>query len=428
MLMGDPRITSVAIDMLPANDFYDPRNQMLFRILSSLYPKYPDLDPIAVNSHLKDSGMLDAVGGRDHLGKVMSNCPSPANIESYCNVVRKQATKRRLLDASRKIASIAMGPDEDVPMSIRALDALEDATEETFSEQPADLQGIAGPIIDDAMTKPEQDYWGIPTGIADGAFDELTGGIQPGQFWVIGSVPSMGKSTLIKSIAMGVGAQGQGEPLILSTEMTPSAIARFAIAEAAQIHTNALRRRNLTDSQKDRLAKVRDDSNMRGVKVLYAAGKTVGEVRIIARSHKRRFGLPLLIVDLASGLRADVEGGENQRIAAILRWLVAMKSELECCVVCCAHLNRLVTSNEGRRPQLANLRDSGEWEQHADRVLFIHREGYYDANKPNVTEIIQAKDREDGRIASAWIEWKKATGRYERANRPCTDGSEPPSY
>jgi replicative DNA helicase len=427
-MMSDPIAANTALDVIRAEDFSDPRNGALFRVLASLYPSCPGLDVVVVTDHIKTTGQEAAVGGSSRIGGLLGVGAEPESMRAHCVLLRDKHQRRRLLGAASEIAHIAKtAPAGDI--SAAALDAIEDAIMQDKTDSPVSMQAIANPIIEDVLAGEPRETWGIPTGIGGGAFDELTGGIQAGQFWVLGAVPSMGKSTLVAAITQSVVGKGCGEPLFLSTEMGPAAMARFVIANCASLHTNALRKRNLTDHQRKRVEAVRDGSPLRNFYFSYVPGKTVGQIRRIARAHARRHGLPLLIIDLASGLSADGEHGENARISNILRGLVSIKEDLNCCLIACAHLSRAVAMSEGRRPQLYHLRDSGEWEQHADRVLFLHRESYWDAVKSSVTEIIQAKDREDGHIGSCFLEWKKATRQYERAERPCKDDDGgPPRY
>jgi replicative DNA helicase len=427
--MADALAANTAFDSIKPEAFYDPRNSALFRVLASLYPRHPDLDPIIVRDFVKETGQEQAIGGLERIGACIEKFPSPGQVEAYCSVVNKKYQRRKLLMAAYEIASLAREAPEG-ELTALALDKIECAVDLERMDQPVSIQDAAAPVIEDALNNPSREYWGIPCRLAGGAIDDLTGGIQRQQLWVLGASPSMGKTTLINAICRGVAQAGEGEPLIVGTENTPTSMARTAIAAAAGIHTKALRKRDLTAHQREAVVRVRDDAQLGGYRAIYAAGRSVNEVHAIARAHRRRYGLPLLVIDMVTGLGSPGKDAKEKVDAALLA-LNAMKVALDCCIICCAHLNRQVHTNEGRRPSLANLRDSGEWEQRADRVLFLHREKYYSPTNPgpDVTEIIQAKDREDGGGGSScFVEWKKATGRYERSEKTCSEQPQLPSW
>jgi replicative DNA helicase len=93
------------------------------------------------------------------------------------------------------------------------------------------------------------------------------------------------------------------------------------------------------------------------------------------------------------------EANRQQEISDITRALKAMAKELNVPVVALSQLSRSPERRENKRPQLADLRESGAIEQDADVVLFLYREAAYkspaelDPNTDRDTELIIAKQR-----------------------------------
>lgn len=179
------------------------------------------------------------------------------------------------------------------------------------------------------------------------------------------------------------------EPLIISTEMTAVGIARSSLAVTAGVHTAGLLKSNLGSLQSEKVQGVISNRELAGVKVVYLGGPSIAQIRAVAKRQQRRFGLPLLIIDLASKIRAPGKD-DYERLTAVSAGIAQLKGELGTCIIAAVQINRAAQMNDKRRPELVNLKATGSWEEVADRVLLLHRPSYY-GDMDNRTEIIQAK-------------------------------------
>ena len=226
----------------------------------------------------------------------------------------------------------------------------------------------------------------------------------------------MGKSTFVTALARSIRRTSPkaGAPLIISTEMTPEAVSVEMLASEAGVHSRGLKRRNLTQRQKESVSGVVEHKGLSGIYVHEMPGKSVGAVRAVAKRHKARHGLPLLVVDLASKLKAPGKS-KYEQLSAVSQGLHELKSDLDTCVVATVQINRGVMLNGDKRPELYHLKDTGSWEEDADKVILLHRPDYYGETDQR-TEIIQAKDRMNfGGVRSIYVEYKPGTGRFEAA-------------
>ena len=126
-------------------------------------------------------------------------------------------------------------------------------------------------------------------------------------------------------------------------------------------------------------------------------------------------------------------GSRQEEVSTISRSLKGLAKELNIPILALSQLNRGVENregNEGKRPQLSDLRESGAIEQDADMVIFIHRPEYYHIYADDkgrdlrgMAEIIIAKHR-NGAVGDVLLTFK---GQYTRFQNPEDDANSPSS-
>ena len=411
-MMQDITATDIAADELRAADFYLPQHRLIFGAIMAVYKTGVLPEEILVKLELERSGKLEAAGGRDFLGQVYM-AGNAAGIESYAAELREQTERRGILTMVARLAD-ELKPDQSLEIISETLDTIH-ARRCNVTGEPQDLHALAVPLAKEALEGEDRDFWGLRTGLATNEFDGLTGGVQANQYWVIAARTAMGKSTLVRDLATGLRRMNPaaGLPLILSTEMGEQAIARGALASAAGVAVETLLRRRLSEEQRERVQRIINEKTLEGVRVSYESGLTIPKIRAIARRHKRRHGLPLLVIDMAGQVNGQGQD-ERERLVGVSKGLMALKGELDTCLLACVQVSRAVYLNDEKRPDLKDLKGSGTWEEDADRVLFIHRPAAFGKSDLR-TEVIQAKDRITGRVGSVFLSYRVNEGRYESA-------------
>ena len=146
---------------------------------------------------------------------------------------------------------------------------------------------------------------------------------------------------------------------------------------------------------------------------------SVMELRAKARRAKSEYDIGLIIVDYLQLMTTSEDyGSREQEIASISRSLKALAKELDIPLVACAQLSRAVESRTDKRPQLADLRESGSIEQDADVVMFLFRPEVYGIldeegnSQEGVAEIILGKQR-NGPIGSVFLTFVAECLRFE---------------
>ncbi|MCJ7507780.1 MAG: replicative DNA helicase, partial [candidate division Zixibacteria bacterium] len=245
---------------------------------------------------------------------------------------------------------------------------------------------------------------GIVTGIATGftELDVLTGGLQNSDLVVIAGRPSMGKTSLALSIAEHVAVDEKVPVAIFSLEMTKGQLAQRMLCSRARFSTHKMRTGRISDHEYGNLAIA--VGPLSEAKIFLDDTPSLGilQMRAKARRLKAKENIGLVIVDylqLMQGPRA-IES-RQQEISLISRSLKGLAKELDVPVVALSQLSRAVEIRGGeRRPQLADLRESGAIEQDADLVMFVYRPEMYNITQfrdgrstEGMAEIIVSKHR-----------------------------------
>lgn len=231
----------------------------------------------------------------------------------------------------------------------------------------------------------------IKTGIAK--MDESLGGVERQTLTVLAARPSMGKSTLAWQIARNVATSGL-KAFFFSLEMATASLWAKAACGAAGVRWRDIRNMTATDSQ---ITAVLDETsrlmNRYGECLLIDDGVNTTETiwRAIEK-HK-----PDLVVVDHLRLVADRGDKENKRLGMITQRMKEAAKDFNCGMLVLAQLNRGVEERENKKPNLADLRDSGEIEENADIVLMMHSEDYYEptGNPTVLTEVLVRKFRDD---------------------------------
>jgi replicative DNA helicase len=238
------------------------------------------------------------------------------------------------------------------------------------------------------------------TGLSTGyqGLDEITGGLQPGELFILAARPSMGKTALALNVARNVAVDSEKKVAVFSLEMTARALVLRLLSSEAKVDFSSFRSGLIATEAHGKLMHAASRLAEASIWIDDSGAPTVLEMRAKARRLHAQGGLDLVIVDylqLAHGSgRTD---GREQEISEISRGLKGLAKELDIPVIALSQLNRGPESRkaEEKRPMLADLRESGAIEQDADLILFIYRDVVYnpDTERKDVAEVIIGKNR-----------------------------------
>ncbi len=394
------RVMPQVVELLRPDDFYRDVHSKIYEAMLDLFQRNEPVDPITVTETLKSKGSLEQVGGAAYLAELSETVPVASNASYYARIVRDKAIRRRLIENVSHIADHCFNESEDIE---EILELAESAIFEISQSKIKQGFYSLDQVVKDSIKRIEelgqrnQNITGVPTGFED--LDEITAGFQPSDLIIVAGRPSMGKTAFALNIAQ-YAAVSQGIPVaIFSLEMSKEQLAVRMLCSLAQVDAQKLRRGFLSQSQDwPKLIRAADKLCTAPVFIDDTPAMSVLEMRAKARRLKSEHDLGMLVVDYLQLMRG--RGGNERReqeISEISRSLKAMAKELDVPVVALSQLNRKVEDRPNKRPQMADLRESGAIEQDADVILFIYRDEVYNKSEDNKhkgkAEIIVAKQR-----------------------------------
>ncbi len=381
--------------------FYSDKHKIIFQAILKLMEKSEPVDLVSLSSTLRDNGRLEAIGGESYLAELTTVVPSSSNIEYYAKIVADKFIKRRLIEASEKIAQIGFNEEEEVEHS------LDQAESEIFNiAQKLNSSGFHNieNVLNEAYERLEKlqegtsELRGLSTGFS--SLDFKLSGFQPSDLIILAARPSTGKTSLSLDFARKAAVDNKKSVAFFSLEMSKEQLIDKLLSSEAKVDAWKLRTGNL--NEEDEFEGLRDAIGRLSQAKLFIDDNSYNNVlrmKSAARKLKRKHGLDLIIVDYLQ-LMAPIKTGPNsspvQEVTEISRGLKQLAKELNVPVIALSQLSRNIEHRgENAEPRLADLRDSGSIEQDADVVMFIHRDKSEDENKikDDKTRLIISKHR-----------------------------------
>lgn len=398
ILLENNAINSV-LEILSPGDFYSEAHRKIFTVIIELSERNEPVDFITLSNALKSKNMLDSVGGQTYLASLVDNVPSAANVANYARIVKEKSILRGLITSATDIIGSCYETGSDVD------DILDKAEHSIFEISENKVRPAFSPIreiVKDSFRSIEDLYarkeliTGVPTGFDK--LDDLTSGLQKSELIIIAGRPSMGKTAFALNIALNAAMEGQVPAAIFSLEMSKEQLAFRLLSSEARVDSQRLRKGFLGETDWPKLTTAAGRLSDAPLYIDDTAAITVLEMKAKSRRLKADVGLGLIVVDYIQLMRSgNNRDSREQEISEISRSLKALAKELNVPVVALSQLNRQVESRTNRRPQMADLRESGAIEQDADVIAFIYRDEVYNKSEENtekgIAEIIIAKQR-----------------------------------
>lgn len=398
MLLSPNTITDIIEELIP-DDFYRPAHQLIYRAILDLFSDNKDVDPVIVAGRLDRNHDLERVGGAPYLHTLISSVPTAANARYYAEIVAEKAVLRRLVDAGTRVVQLGYegteGAEVDVVVDMAQQEVFAIA-QRNVTEDYAILADILQPTMDelDELSTHGGLARGIPTGFID--LDNLTNGLHGGQMIIVAARPGVGKSTLALDFMRSCSIKHNKASVIFSLEMSKSEIVMRLLSAETEIRLSDMRAGRMSDEAWAKLANRVGQISEAPLFIDDSANLTMMEIRSKARRLKQKHDLQMIVVDylqlMSSGKRGE---SRQQEVSEFSRQLKLLAKELDVPLVAISQLNRGPESRTDKRPQLADLRESGSLEQDADMVMLLYRPDSQDKDDERAGEadIILAKHR-----------------------------------
>jgi replicative DNA helicase len=394
----DPEALGRVIAFIRPDDFYKSGHTRIFQAILALSDRGEELDLITVTHELKSRGELDRVGGAGYISSLTSSVPTSANVEYYARIVREMSVRRKLMRIAEEIV-LEAGLDSNESRKVieeaeRKIFEITDSNQTSNYKKAGEIIGKTVAAIE-RLYQTKESFTGIPCGLP--ALDNMLSGFQDAEFIVIGARPSVGKTALALTMAANISLRNKIPAGFFTLEMSDMHLMQRLIASEARIGSQTIRTgmlkpsdfKSLTDAAGliyDAPLWINDTPN---IKLL--------DLRAQARRMVSQQGVRIIFIDYLTLISPETQDiPRHEQIAEVSRSLKALARELNIPVVALSQVSR---DSEGKRPTLANIRESGSIEQDADVVIFLHRERgteQHDRDESHnlvETELVVAKQR-----------------------------------
>ena len=371
--------------IIVSKNFYDPMHQKIFGAIEKLIYSGMLANPITLKNHFENE--KDELNVPEYLVKVTKFSTSSRQAIEYSKLIYDLFVKRELIKISENVIDTA---------KLNDLDNDGQKIIENFEKSLFDLAekgSLSNSLIkfDEAMRqtiemassayKNDEGIVGVPTGLTD--LDDRLGGLHKSDLIIIAGRPSMGKTALATNIAFNAAKKLQDDGkkssiAFFSLEMSSEQLSTRILAEQSRIKSNDIRRGRISEEQFDKFIETSKDISELPLYIDETPAISIAALSNRARRIKRLYGLDMVVIDYIQLMRAsNFKDGRVQEISEITQGLKALAKELSVPVVALSQLSRAVEARDDKKPQLADLRESGSIEQDADVVMFVYREAYY---------------------------------------------------
>lgn len=394
-LMHKPELVESIGALVSPADFYNTDCGELYAMILAARSSGRPVDSVSLSDIRNElsSGELTIV----FASEIMRNVPSASNGPEYARIVVERSKARKIADIGQSIINMASHARPLAGIIADAQEAVLGLNSEDDEPDVITLREALGPVVDEMDARFNgEGINGLSTGLKD--LDELLQGLRGSHVIIIAGRPGTGKTTLGLGIAEKVTIVDGKSALVFSLEMSAKELSKRSLASSSAVTLGNIDTGQAMASG-EQIARITGAvSKMRSadLRICQKGGLPLSRIRNIARFQHKAKPLDLIVIDYI-GLIAPEAGSRQQNrnleLGAISRGIKGMAKELNVPVIVLAQLNRSIETRSSKKPQMSDLRDSGEIEQDADIIMIAHRDAESDLGRSGVTELDVVKHR-----------------------------------
>jgi replicative DNA helicase len=424
LLLDNMRFDKVA-EVVEESHFYDPLHQRIFKIIHQRIQSGKLATPMTLKPYFEsDLLMRDLPDGAGYLATLAAAALSVSEAQEFAQIIRDLAIHRDLyrigMELSHKAIKLNVTTDVDVLISDTEMTLYELAEKKRYGGGFQKFSMAVTEAVKTANSAYRRDSGlsGLASGFVD--LDRKLGGLHPSDLIIVAGRPSMGKTAFVTNLAFAIAQAHKNQPPsrgnaskedvknnaennsvnggvvgFFSLEMSAEQLASRILSEQSTITSDKIRRGEMDEEEFKRFVYCAKAIERVPLFVDDTPALTLATLAARARRLKRQHGLDLVIIDYLQLLRSGHNRPQDNRVqevSLITQGLKALAKELHVPVIALSQLSRQVENRDDKRPQLADLRESGSIEQDSDVVMFIYREEYYVARAeptPGTEEYVQ---------------------------------------
>ncbi len=416
-ILIDPTVADTVFNILKPQDFYNEKHRIIYEALIALIEDGVSIDPIVLKNYLEKIGKLDYIGGEIYLSLILSDAAPPKVVEVLAQQLKEKAIARGLIQIAKDILIKARQTKDINELIEEAESSIFKLSEEKTISEYYHISEVLNETLNiiNELSKRETLVTGLPSGFYE--LDRLTTGFHKGDLVIVAARPAMGKTSFALSMLYNIAVKENIPAAFFSLEMSKEQIAMRLLCNETRIPLRKVRSGFLTNEELEKLTEKALEMHHAPIYIDDTASLSILDLRAKARKLKREKDIQVIIVDYLQLMRSARRAESRQlEVAEISRGLKGLAKDLNIPVIALAQLSRQAEMRSDKRPQLADLRESGSIEQDADTVMFIHRPEYYKKNptpeEEGIAEIIIAKQR-NGPTGTVKLAFIKDITRFE---------------
>lgn len=393
-ILIDKDAVSLVSQIIAPSDFYNQVNGLIYSAMLLLYEQGKPIDILTLSAELKKNKTYSKIGS-SYLVDLVNAVPTASNIEHYALLIKEASTKRSLIQVGSQIVEASFAEDKEVG------DLLNKAESQIFSISQRSTLRTFVPLKEalaesfdriDELHRKGSGLRGVRTGFVD--LDNTLSGMQASNLLILASRPGQGKTAMVVNISQNVAVNDKKPVGIFSLEMSKEELVDRLLVGQADVDAWRIKTGRLSESDFTKLSNAMGELADAPIFIDDTPGISVSEMRTKARRLHLEQNISLLIVDYLQlvdpGRRYD---NRVQEVSIVSQSLKNLARELKVPLLAVSQLSRAVEHRGEKKPQLADLRESGSIEQDADVVMFLYRPEDEIMSPTRQTKLLIAKHR-----------------------------------
>ncbi len=402
--------------------WFDLRHATIWEVLQEKFDLREEIDLITVQRALKDRNQLEAVGGLAYLSALQDTVPSAANLPAYLDILKEKHQLRQMIQTCSAVVAKVYECEKDASAMMDAaerdvLGIRQQRTQRGVLAVKELMQRNMATI--DVLSNANGSITGLSTGFLD--LDRKINGMEGGELIIIGGRPSSGKTSAVMNIAECVAVDQQRPVAVFSLEMMAEALSLRMVCSRSKTNLRDIRDGLLPIDGHPKIVTASIDISKAPLYIDDTSGLTILQLRARARRLWQQHQIQLVVVDYLQLLKGTKKSEKRMdEIAEISSGLKELAKELCIPVIALAQLNRNLEKEKNRRPQLSDLREGGNIEQDADKVLLLYREEKEEDEKPTdeATKIgVSVAKQRNGETGTVHLDFYKKFTRFESLSK-----------
>jgi replicative DNA helicase len=371
----DQDIVDEVISRLKAKEFYRYAHQKIFSAMVELSERHIPIDQLSLAERLEARNELGEVGGKNYIIELANNDYALFNWEHHVEIVKREALLREIIDAAHNILTLGFSDTDDAQKTVEdAEKVLFEVTNKWVSSTFRPIDVLLGDTVATLglMSESESHLLGVPSGFIE--LDRLLAGLRGGDLVVLAARPGVGKTSLALNIAINAARAGV-TIAFFSLEMPAIQLTQRVLSSEASVDSSRMRTGNLSDADWKDIISTCSVLSEYSFYIDDTPGLTLVELRAKARRQLHNVEKGFIVVDYLQLMQDKGRNPQDRWVAVgeISRGLKILAKELNVPILALSQLSRAVEARKDKRPQLSDLRESGNIEQDADVVMFIDR-------------------------------------------------------